>query len=347
MDAALEHSADGYVIYIKERVYKEMVRVPFEKTNLIFMGDRMGKTIITGSLNANTVGVSSYNTATVLAASAPDDAVRGIHAAATPGRHHLLLPSEETLMAAKAILRVHLNSLGLFDHRWLHSHACKFLAVSIKARLCPSSRVTVSSITVTRYLTSSACRGQHQVFDSYRVVSTSPATSLPSSTFVFGNSVIVFRDHLIFVLPRQLNPEHDESNTVTAHDRTDPAQSTDFVFDHCTINRSDEYLGMPWKEYSRAVFIDCNSAEIVRPEGWLPWTSDFTLHTLFYGEFGSSSPGANAITRVSWSSQISTDHLGAYPENLVQNGINGYPLVATASTSVNESLIISRKFVEN
>ncbi|RZS24679.1 hypothetical protein BHM03_00057772 [Ensete ventricosum] len=129
--------------------------------------------------------------------------------------------------------------------------------------------------------------------------STSPATSLPSSTFVFGNSVIVFRDHLIFVLPRQLNPEHDESNTVTAHDRTDPAQSTDFVFDHCTINRSDEYLGMPWKEYSRAVFIDCNSAEIVRPEGWLPWTSDFTLHTLFYGEFGSSSPGANAITRVS------------------------------------------------
>ncbi|RWW70627.1 hypothetical protein BHE74_00021711 [Ensete ventricosum] len=175
--------------------------------------------------------------------------------------------------------------------------------------------------------------------------STSPATSLPSSTFVFGNSVIVFRDHLIFVLPRQLNPEHDESNTVTAHDRTDPAQSTDFVFDHCTINRSDEYLGMPWKEYSRAVFIDCNSAEIVRPEGWLPWTSDFTLHTLFYGEFGSSSPGANAITRVSWSSQISTEHLGAYPmENLVQNGINGYPLGATASTSVSESLTISREF---
>ncbi|RRT34336.1 hypothetical protein B296_00059187 [Ensete ventricosum] len=65
MDAALEHSADGYVIYIKETVYKEMVRVPFEKTNLIFIGDRMGKTIITGSLNANTVGVSSYNTATV------------------------------------------------------------------------------------------------------------------------------------------------------------------------------------------------------------------------------------------------------------------------------------------
>ncbi|KAJ8492637.1 hypothetical protein OPV22_014358 [Ensete ventricosum] len=102
---------------------------------------------------------------------------------------------------------------------------------------------------------------------------------------------------------------------------------------------------MPWKEYSRAVFIDCNSAEIVRPEGWLPWTSDFTLHTLFYGEFGSSSPGANAITRVSWSSQISTEHLGAYPmENLVQNGINGYPLGATASTSVSESLTISREF---
>ncbi|CAL9049554.1 unnamed protein product, partial [Musa banksii] len=33
--------------------------------------------------------------------------------------------------------------------------------------------------------------------------------------FVFGNSATVFCDCLIFILPRQLNPEHGESNTVT------------------------------------------------------------------------------------------------------------------------------------
>ncbi|CAL9763637.1 unnamed protein product [Musa acuminata subsp. burmannicoides] len=42
-----------------------MVRVPFEKTNLIFIEDRMGKTILTSSLNVDIVDVSTYNTATI------------------------------------------------------------------------------------------------------------------------------------------------------------------------------------------------------------------------------------------------------------------------------------------
>ncbi|THU50405.1 hypothetical protein C4D60_Mb06t19870 [Musa balbisiana] len=50
---------------IKEGLYKEMVQVPFERTNLVFIEDKMGKTIIIGSLNINTVNVSTYNTATI------------------------------------------------------------------------------------------------------------------------------------------------------------------------------------------------------------------------------------------------------------------------------------------
>ncbi|RWW70103.1 hypothetical protein BHE74_00022234 [Ensete ventricosum] len=48
VEAAPEHSAGRYVIYIKEGVYEEMVRVPFKKRNLVFIGDRMGKTINDG-----------------------------------------------------------------------------------------------------------------------------------------------------------------------------------------------------------------------------------------------------------------------------------------------------------
>lgn len=54
-----------FVIGIKEGVYEETVRVPLEKKNLVFLGDGMGKTVITGSLNVGQPGVSTYNSATV------------------------------------------------------------------------------------------------------------------------------------------------------------------------------------------------------------------------------------------------------------------------------------------
>jgi pectin methylesterase-like acyl-CoA thioesterase len=54
-----------YVIHIKEGVYNEIVRVPLEKKNVVFLGDGMGKTVITGSLAVGQPGISTYNTATV------------------------------------------------------------------------------------------------------------------------------------------------------------------------------------------------------------------------------------------------------------------------------------------
>lgn len=54
-----------YVILIKEGVYEETVRVPLEKKNVVFLGDGMGKTVITGSGNVGQPGVSTYNSATV------------------------------------------------------------------------------------------------------------------------------------------------------------------------------------------------------------------------------------------------------------------------------------------
>ena len=67
VDAAPEglKGRNRFVIYIKGGVYEEIVRVPIEKTNLVFLGDGMGKTVITGSVNTGVLGISTYNTATV------------------------------------------------------------------------------------------------------------------------------------------------------------------------------------------------------------------------------------------------------------------------------------------
>ena len=54
-----------FVIHIKEGVYEETVRVALEKKNVVFLGDGMGKTIITGALNVGQPGMTTYNSATV------------------------------------------------------------------------------------------------------------------------------------------------------------------------------------------------------------------------------------------------------------------------------------------
>lgn len=67
IDAAPDDDGSGnrFVIWVKTGVYEETVRVPLEKKNIVLLGDGMGKTVITGSLNVGLLGVSTYNSATV------------------------------------------------------------------------------------------------------------------------------------------------------------------------------------------------------------------------------------------------------------------------------------------
>ncbi|KAK1265212.1 putative pectinesterase/pectinesterase inhibitor 51 [Acorus gramineus] len=79
------------------------------------------------------------------------------------------------------------------------------------------------------------------------------------------------------------------------------------------------YLGRPWKEFSRTVFVDCYMGKVVRQEGWLPWSGDFALKTLYYGEYGNYGPGGNTTGRVSWSSQVPMEHVDIYSvDNFIQ-----------------------------
>lgn len=152
--------------------------------------------------------------------------------------------------------------------------------------------------------------------------------------FIFGSSAAVFQDCKIVIVPRLAEPEKGETNVVTAHGRTDPAQSTGLVFRNCTISGSSRYmasymknpsvhqnyLGRPWKEYSRTVFINCTLDALISPQGWMPWDGEFALKTLYFGEFGNSGKGAELSTRVPWSSKVPAEHVHAYS---VQNFIQG------------------------
>lgn len=285
VDSAPEFSGKRFVIYIPAGVYKEIVRVPLEKTNLVFIGDGMGKTVITGSLNHKIAGVTTYNTATV-AANGDGFMAKDLtfeNNAGPDGQQAVAFRSDSDFSVF-----VDVEFLGYQDTLYAHS--------------------------------------LRQYYKSCRIAGT--------VDYIFGNSASVFEDCQLLIRTRLKSPEKGESNPVTAHGRTDPAQSTGFVFRNCTVDGTPDYLavykkkpakhrnylGRPWKEYSRTVFLECHLAEIVTVEGWKPWSGDFALSTLFYGEYRNSGPGANAAKRVSWSNQIPADQISSFS---LQNFIQG------------------------
>lgn len=273
-----------FVIKINEGVYEETVRVPFEKKNVVFLGDGMGKTVITGSLNTGLLGITTYNTATV-----------GVVGDRFMARD-ITFENKAGPDAHQAVAFRSDSDLSILEN-------CEFLG----------NQDTLYAHSLRQYYRS--CRVEGNV------------------DFIFGNSAAVFQDSTILVRPRQQNPTKGETNAVTAHGRTDPAQSTGFVFQNCVINGTEDYmklyfsnpkvhknyLGRPWKEYSRTVFVHCTMEALINPDGWLPWSGEFALSTLYYGEFENSGPGANISHRVSWSSQIPKEHVLVYsPQNFIQ-----------------------------
>ncbi|KAK1317512.1 putative pectinesterase/pectinesterase inhibitor 20 [Acorus calamus] len=60
------------------------------------------------------------------------------------------------------------------------------------------------------------------------------------------------------------------------------------------------FLGRPWGVYSRTVIMESYLDSLIEPAGWLRWSSDSVLNTLYYGEFNNTGPGSNTSGRVTW-----------------------------------------------
>ncbi|XP_057737589.1 probable pectinesterase/pectinesterase inhibitor 51 [Arachis stenosperma] len=274
-----------FVIYIKEGVYEEKVRVPPKKKNVVFLGDGMGKTIITGSRSVGLMpGMSTYHSATV--------GVLG-----------------DGFMAKDLTIQ---NTAGADAHQAVAFRSDSDLSVIENCEFI-GNQDTLYAQTL------------RQFYKNCRIIG--------NVDFIFGNSASIFQDCEILVKPRIVDPEKGETNAITAQGRTDPGQSTGFVFWNCSFNGTEEYmalyhskpqahknyLGRPWKEYARTVFINSTLEALIAPEGWMPWSGDFALLTLYYGEFENSGPGSNLAKRVPWSSRIPSEHVDTYSaQNFIQ-----------------------------
>ncbi|KFK44409.1 hypothetical protein AALP_AA1G253400 [Arabis alpina] len=152
---------------------------------------------------------------------------------------------------------------------------------------------------------------------------------------IFGDATAILQTCNIYTR----KPMSGQKNTVTAQSRNDPNESTGFVIQSSTVSTAAEtYLGRPWKQYSRTVFIKCSIGGLVNAAGWLPWSGDFALKTLYYGEYGNTGAGASVSGRVKWPGYHILRTATEAGKFTVQNFLDGNYWITAAGVPVNAGL---------
>ncbi|KAL7104899.1 hypothetical protein ACP275_07G011000 [Erythranthe tilingii] len=125
--------------------------------------------------------------------------------------------------------------------------------------------------------------------------------------FIFGNARALIQNCTLLVR----KPLDNQACVVTANGRTLSNETSAFVIHGSRVVAAPEYpvddkriqsfLGRPWKEYSKTIFMASEIEGFISPEGWSPWdnTADH-LDTCWYAEVGNRGPGADLTNRVKW-----------------------------------------------
>jgi pectinesterase len=120
-----------------------------------------------------------------------------------------------------------------------------------------------------------------------------------TTDFIFGASTAVFEGCEIF--------SKQGGHYVTAAS-TSLNVAYGYVFLDCKLTTNAEkgsvYLGRPWRNDAKTVFIKCEMAEHVNPLGWSNWGRPEAEKTTFYAEYQCLGKGADRSSRVNWSHTI-------------------------------------------
>lgn len=124
---------------------------------------------------------------------------------------------------------------------------------------------------------------------------------------------------------------------------TPKEQAQGFVFADCTITGADgvkTYLGRPWRDYARTIFLRCEMSAAVRPEGWHNWKNPHAEQTAFYAEYGSTGPGAASTARVRWAKSLTPEEAAELTPGKVLAGFDGWNPAAESAAPVHRPRIV-------
>lgn len=145
--------------------------------------------------------------------------------------------------------------------------------------------------------------------------------------FIFGGAVAWFETCEIFSgQPGDRKPPESPDDEVVYGYVT--AASTfkevpyGYVFHKCRLTGDcpphTVYLGRPWREYAKTVFLECELGAHIHPLGWKDWGKPHGH--FFYAEYNSYGPGAAPGERADFSCQLTDDQAGEYTMERVLEG---------------------------
>jgi pectinesterase len=127
-----------------------------------------------------------------------------------------------------------------------------------------------------------------------------------TTDFIFGPATALFENCTI----------NNKSNSYITAASTPQGIKYGFVFLNCKLTADSSvkkvFLGRPWREYSRTVFVNCYLGKHIVPEGWHNWSNPDAEKNTFYAEYKNSGPGSDPAKRVSWSKQLTSKQAGEY-----------------------------------
>lgn len=270
---APSYSNRRYIIYVKKGVYKENIDMKKKKTKIMIVGDGIGATVVTGNRNFMQ-GWTTFRTATVGESAKLLFYQFSFHCMHIPILNFLLAAvSGKGFIARDITFR---NTAGPKNFQGV--------ALRVDSDQSAFYRCSMEGYQDTLYA--------HSLRQFYRECDIHGTID-----FIFGNGAAVLQNCKIFTR----KPLPLQKVTITAQGRKSPDQSTGFsIQDSYVYATQPTYLGRPWKQYSRTVFLNTYMSSLVQPRGWLEWNGNFALGTLYYGEYRNYGPGALLSGRVQW-----------------------------------------------
>ncbi|KAK4766666.1 hypothetical protein SAY87_008308 [Trapa incisa] len=117
--------------------------------------------------------------------------------------------------------------------------------------------------------------------------------------FILGNGQSIYENCTIVTMG-------DNLGFITAQSRTDPSESTGFVFKNCRVLGSTTVkLGRPWRCHARVLFYNCYFASVIDCEGWDLWLCTGQERQMAFGEYSCYGHGADQTGRVIWEHKFS------------------------------------------
>jgi pectinesterase len=139
-----------------------------------------------------------------------------------------------------------------------------------------------------------------------------------TTDFIFGAATAVFEDCII----------HSKKNSYITAASTPEGKTYGYVFINCKLTATSEatkvYLGRPWRNYAKTVFVNCELGDHILPEGWHNWNKPDAEKTTFYAEYNATGKGANTAARVPWSHQLTKKEAQQYSVNRILAGTDGW-----------------------